>query len=106
MNDAVLIDIYFFYRNYKVYVLPYSVQKMLINVCSIWNNHKIAIRNKYRLQMIDYCPAVYLIYYNKFKVRDKIISCKKKKKKSYIHKIVFDICHFWNYGYAPGVTKY
>ncbi len=49
--------------------------------------------------MIDYCPAVHLI-------SKKIIYCKKKKY-IYVHKvIVFDICHFWNDGYAPGVTKY
>ncbi len=46
--------------------------------------------------MIDYCPAVHLI-------SKKIIYYKKK----YVHKvIVFDICHFCNDGYAPGVTKY
>ncbi len=37
---------------------------------------KLPLGRKYRLQLIDYCPAVYLIYYSKFKVREKIISCK------------------------------
>ncbi len=43
--------------------------------------------------MIDYCPAVYLISYCKFKVIDKkIIPCLKKNKNTYMHKIiVFDI---------------
>ncbi len=36
MNDAVLIDIvYYSYIYYKLNVLPYFVQKILIIVCSI-----------------------------------------------------------------------
>ncbi len=46
-------------------------------VCSI-KQSKHLIRKNYRLEIIDYCPAVYVISNSKFKVSDKkIISCKK-----------------------------